>query len=64
MALILVLGICLLLFCNQLHDGWLRRCDPPLEVADVGSTREHYRRSDVRRISKSAVCDRNASYRP
>jgi hypothetical protein len=50
LLLLPILGVCLVLFGKQLRDGWLWRCDPPIEVADVGATREHDGRADVRNI--------------
>jgi hypothetical protein len=62
-GLLLVLGLCVLLFGKQLHDRWLWRCDPAIEVAHVGPPREHDGGVDVRNIGKSSVCHRHAAHR-
>ena len=63
-ALLPFMGVCLLLLRKQLGDGWLWRRDPPFKVADIGATREHYWRIDVRNIRKPSVCDRHPARRP
>jgi len=64
LALLSVVGTCVVCFSDQLCDGWLWRCRPPIELAPVGAAGEHHRSIDVRSICKPSVCDRYATRRP
>lgn len=61
LVLFSILGISVLLLRKQLRHRWIWRRDAPLEVASVGTNREHYGRVDVRNIRQSVVCDRHAA---
>ena len=63
LALLPVLGIRVVLLCNQLRNSWVWRCDPPVEVADVRATREHHWRVVAWNIGKPLVFDRHAARR-
>ncbi len=64
LAVLPVLGVCDLFLGKQLHDGWLWRRRPTVDVANVGPTGEHRRSIDVRSICKPSVCDRYAAPGP
>jgi hypothetical protein len=63
LALLAVMGVCLVLFRKQLCDGWLRRCVSTENVANAWAAREHRRGFDVWIICKCPVCDRYAARR-
>ena len=61
LALLAVMGIRLVFFCDQLYDGWLWRHHPPVEVAHAGPDREHSWGIDVWTIGQPSVCDGHAA---
>jgi hypothetical protein len=61
LALLAVMGIRLVFFCDQLYHGWLWRHHPPVEVAHAGSNREHSWHIDVWIIGQPSVCDCHAA---
>jgi hypothetical protein len=57
LALLPIMGICLLLLDLQLCDRWLRRCRSSVDVAGLGSGGKYHRRADVRVVRERPVCD-------
>jgi hypothetical protein len=57
LALLTVVGICVLLLGEQLcHRGVWRR-SPAVQLADVRTAGEHYRRIDVWNLGQRPVCN-------
>ena len=63
LALPSILGICFLLFGEQLCDSWIRGCGASVDVAPVGSARKHGRHADVRSLDWTSVRGRHSSGR-
>ena len=56
-------GIGVLLFGEQLRDGWIRGCGSSVEVAPVGPARKYGRHADVRSIHRTSVRSGHSSGR-
>ncbi len=55
LALLSVLGICVLLLGEQLCDRWIRGCGPSIKVATAGPARKHGRHADVRSLHWTSI---------
>lgn len=55
LALLLVMGIRVVFFGEQLRDGWLSRRRAAVTVAHAGPARKHHRCLDVRIFRKPSV---------
>lgn len=64
-ALLSVMGICLVLLAKQLCDGRLWRCTPPVGVAHIGAAGRHRRPDTVLFAIVTRLVDRKErSYQP
>jgi len=63
LALLSVLGICILLLGEQLCDRWIRGCGPSIKVATARAARKHGRHADVRSLHWTSICGGHSSGR-
>ena len=63
LALLSVLGICVLLLGEQLCDRWIRGCGPSIKVATAGPARKHGRHADVRSLHWTSIRSGHSSGR-
>ena len=64
LALFSIVGIWLLLLGFPLRDRRLWRCRSTVDLADLGSSRKHHRRAEVRVVGELPVRRREQASRP